>query len=305
MNAFYHEGEIAVQQRAGVYDRAQRMGQGIWSIMPPALQLFLLGLPMVVLGATDPRGKVWASVLFGTPGFLQPLSEHILDMAAFPDSADPLYERFARGSVFEIGLLAIDLSTRRRIRINGVAQGVERRHVLMETQQVYGNCRKHIQVRELEQVYDVSKQEVYRSSSLSAAQERWITSTDTFFIATAHPERGADASHRGGNPGFVHVPDASTLIFPDYAGNMMFQTLGNITTNPATGLLLIDFEQGHTLQLTGKAHIIWDERHVAAFPGAERLVVFSLEEVIEKRNAFPYRAYEVSYSPFNPLLDER
>ncbi len=67
----------------------------------------------------------------------------------------------------------------------------------------------------------------------------------------------------------------------------MFQTLGNLVVDPRAGLLFIDFEQGWTLQLTGKASIIWDEKIIASVAGAQRLLLFRF---VGKRNAtlFPY-----------------
>ena len=109
---------------------------------------------------------------------------------------------------------------------------------------------------------------VHDGLALTAKQQDWIQKADTFFVATAHPFRGADASHRGGQPGFVAVVDAQTLIWPDYSGNMMFNTLGNIVSNPKSGLLFLDFDTGRTLQLTGAAEIVWEPAEVARFAGA-------------------------------------
>ena len=120
------------------------------------------------------------------------------------------------------------------------------------------------------------------------------------FIASAHPDGGADVSHRGGNPGFVRVVDARTLILPDYAGNTMFQTLGNLQANPHTGLLLIDFVGGTTLQVAGTARIIWDAERTAGFVGAERLVEVTVADVVEITDAHPFRSDTVEYSSFNP-----
>ncbi len=113
---------------------------------------------------------------------------------------------------------------------------------------------------------------------------------DTFFIASAHPQRGADASHRGGRPGFVVVADGGRrLTFPDYSGNRMFQTLGNLTVNPRTGLLLLDWKTGSTLQLTGRAQIIRDAQTLRSWPGAERLVEVTVDAVREHDRAMPAR----------------
>lgn len=123
---------------------------------------------------------------------------------------------------------------------------------------------------------------------LLAEQAQWVSTADTFFIASVHPEGGADASHRGGDKGFVHVESATQFVWPDYAGNMMFNTLGNIAANPRAGLLFLDFTGHRTLQLTGQADIVWDKAHIARYVGAERLVVFNVEVVLETRHVWPF-----------------
>jgi predicted pyridoxine 5'-phosphate oxidase superfamily flavin-nucleotide-binding protein len=131
-------------------------------------------------------------------------------------------------------------------------------------------------------------------------QRRLVSGADTFFIASAHPEGGVDASHRGGNPGFVRFLGENALEFPDYSGNTMFNTLGNIAVNPRAGLLFLDFEGGGTLQLTGEARIIWEAGRAVRFAGAERVVEFLVQEAVETRGAVPLRWRFEGYSPFNP-----
>ena len=118
-----------------------------------------------------------------------------------------------------------------------------------------------------------------RSSALDARTRALVAGADTFFIATWHPGGGADASHRGGRPGFVRVLDDRTLEFPDYPGNNMFNTLGNLVGHPRAGLLFVDFERGDLLQLTGRAKIRWEpatavrrgrSRRSARLPAAAR-----------------------------------
>ena len=69
-------------------------------------------------------------------------------------------------------------------------------------------------------------------------------------------ERSMNASHRGGPPGFVEVVDDRTLRIPDYVGNSMLNTLGNLTVNPHAGLVVLDFGPNRTLQLTRRAEIL-------------------------------------------------
>ena len=77
-------------------------------------------------------------------------------------------------------------------------------------------------------------------------------------------------------------------------------TLGNIAANPRADLLFLDFETGSTLQLTGEAEIIWDEAQIAQHEGAERLVSYRIEQVVEMENLLPLRWQFEGYSPFNP-----
>ncbi len=145
----------------------------------------------------------------------------------------------------------------------------------MRTEQVYFNCPKYIQSRHLttvpqEQAPPQKSSRIYHLSPQPSSVAS--TTADTFFIASAHTQRGADASHRGGLPGFIQVLDARHFAFPDYAGNTMFQTLGNLVTDPRAGLLFIDFENGNVLQLTGRARVIWKEERRDLFAGVERLI---------------------------------
>ena len=301
MSAKYHPGEIEVQERAGVRSMAERVGNSIHPTIPPAAREFLEEQPMVVVGSVSAGGRVWASLLIGEPGFVRVIDERTVRIAAKPSPGDPLAEAL-EGAGTKVGVVAIDLATRRRLRLNGEA---ERRPegIYMRARQVYANCPKYIQAREpkiggaepgLQDGYPL------RSRGLTDEQRRLIFDADTFFIASAHPESGADVSHRGGNPGFVRFLDENALEFPDYSGNTMFNTLGNIAVNPNTGLLFLDFEGGGTLQLTGEARIVWDAGRTARFAGAERVVEFRIQEAVETRGAFPLRWRFEDYSPFNP-----
>ncbi len=296
----YHAGELAVQARAGVQAEARSLGQAIGAIVAPTAQKFLQSQQLAIASTVDNDGRVWASLLTGQPGFVETIDERTVQIKALPIATDPLNQNLLLRN--QIGLLIIDLATRRRLRINGEVIAYEDEGLLFHTDQSYFNCPKYIQSRSIER--DVSHSSVQpvvqRFEALTQTQQHWITQTDTFFIASFHPESGADASHRGGYPGFVQVFDANTLMFPDYSGNNMFNTLGNLLVNPNVGLLLIDFKQGHTLQLTGKAQIIWEDERLTKFAGAERLVEFHIERVIETANATQLRWKFGDYSFANP-----
>jgi predicted pyridoxine 5'-phosphate oxidase superfamily flavin-nucleotide-binding protein len=255
---------------------------------------------MAIIGMGDAGGRQWASLLTGQPGFMQIVSDQTVRIDALPVVGDPLAESLVAGG--QVGMIVIDFATRRRMRLNGRIEGQADGTLHLHTQQVYANCPKYIQARRWELVTDEPDEEAKarRSRSLTERQRHWIREADTFFIASRHQDGGMDASHRGGNPGFVHVVNRSRLAWPDYSGNSMFQTVGNIAIDPHAGLLFMDFEGSGTLQLTGTARIVWDRDRAAAFPGAERLVEFEIDEVVELTDASPLLWRLIEYSPFNP-----
>src|SRR5262249_5180350 len=148
--------------------------------------------------------------------------------------------------------------------------------IFLHLAEAYPNCPKYIRPRHLlvrEPGRDDLPGPPLRSSSLSPSQRGWIRRADTFFIASFHPRGGADASHRGGTPGFVRANADGSLEFPDYAGNNMFNTLGNIVEQPRAGLLFLDFDSGDALQLTGEASLDGSGEAVRSHAGAAKLVV--------------------------------
>lgn len=298
-SSIYHSGELAVQAHAGVQVEAERLGKFIGSSIPPAVQDFLGSQPMAIASTVGKDSQVWASLLTGESGFVQAISEQTVQINTTPIPGDPLRENLLQQD--NIGILVIDLATRRRVRINGKAEINPHGSIYVYTTQVYFNCPKYIQLRQLDTDTKVQTlSAIKHSKTLTSLQQQWIAHTDTFFIASYHPQGGADASHRGGYPGFVRVVNHSKIVFPDYAGNNMFNTLGNIATNPQTGLLFIDFESGSTLQLTGKASIIWEQEQMAEFAGAERLIEFEIDQVLFLTDASPLHWRFGEYSPDNP-----
>jgi len=299
MTSIYHAGELAVQAQAGVQTEAARLTKIIGANISSTARDFLQAQRLAIASTVD-RDGIWASLLTGKPGFVEVVAEQRVQIQTTAVPSDPLPENLSIHD--DIGILVIDLATRRRLRINGKAELKPNGYIDVRTQQVYFNCPKYIQVRNLKANSDRQEAvpEVQYHAALTPAQQQWIAQADTFFIASFYPQSGADVSHRGGYPGFVQVLNATELVFPDYAGNNIFNTLGNIFQYPQIGLLLLDFVRGRTLQLTGTANIIWDTNRIAQFLGAERLVEFQIDRVLETTNATTLRWEFGEYSPYNP-----
>lgn len=299
MSSIYHPGELKVQELAGVSETAEAMSRMVQPYISYQFIDFIQTQPMVICSSADSAGMVWGSFLDGQPGFMRVVDEQTLVINAFPDDGDPLRKNIQESH--ELGLLVIDFSTRRRLRLNGSAE-IGRDGITMRTRQVYANCPKYIQSRRYETDPNTSlpPRVLRQATSLSGEQQQFIRRADTFFLGSFHPLGGADCSHRGGYPGFVQVIDASSLAWPDYNGNSMFNSLGNIVEHPNAGLLFIDFEHGGTLQISGRASIAWEEERALQFPGAERIIEFTIFKVIETENATALRWRFTEYSQDNP-----
>ena len=300
MKSKFHSGEIEVQTRAGVRDLAQRVSRVISPTLPTNAQYFLEIQSMVVVGSLDSNNRLQVSVLTGKLGFIQALDESTIRIDAMPFDDDPLIENLRKKN--EIGLLAIDLANRNRLKVKGEAQ-LKSSTIHVTTKRAYAQCPKYIQAREVGSISSEirAKQTIQRSENMGNDLQKFIAVADTFFIATYHQESGIDVSHRGGNPGFIKVLNQNKIVFPDYSGNSMFNTLGNISVNPGTSLLFIDFQNGSTIQLTGEANIIWDDDRVEEFAGAERIIEFEISGVEYTLGAVPPKWRFYDYSPFNPV----
>lgn len=292
----YHEGELAVQARAGVGADGLGAQEMYRPAMASGVQHFLAAQQVAAVATLDKDGRPWASLRTGQPGFLHALDEHTLEIGGYGHADDPLLANLAKPG--PAGVLAINLAARQRIRLNGEAR-MDGGRVVVRLNQVYGNCPQYIQAREVHGERELELKESRRAERLDDRLRRWLESADTFFLATAHLESGVDASHRGGKPGFVRVENEKRLLFADYAGNNMFNSLGNIASYPRAGLLFPDFKSGATLQITGAANIIWEGPQIAQFPAARRLVSIDVEEIVELS---PGMLLEFEFKGYSPYL---
>src|SRR5947209_7847171 len=106
----------------------------------------------------------------------------------------------------------------------------------------------------------------------------FIERADMFFLATADAEGRPQCSYKGGDPGFVRVLDEHTIAFPNYDGNGMFMSLGNLARNPQVGLLFVDFQNQWRLRLNGVASIEQHDPLRAAYPEAQLVVRVNVSE---------------------------
>ena len=280
----FHEGEIEVQERLGTRERVAAFGPRM--IRPTLIDQhreFYAQLPFLVLGSLDDDDRPWASIVTGQPGFLSTPDDVTLDVAALPILGDPLAENLKVDA--DIGVVGLQLETRRRNRMSGRITALREDGFSIGVQQSFGNCPQYIQTRAVSQI-DRSQPKVSKSDRFDSVTEQKLINADTLFIATGFrndPEasnQGADASHRGGKPGFIRVERSQSIVFPDFKGNNIYNTIGNLAVNPRAGILVPDFQTGDLVSMTGKVEMIWSGPMVDAFEGAQRLIRFNAEEVI-------------------------
>ncbi len=285
-NGPFHAGELELQRRAGAGANARDLGRSIRAEIPAGAARFLADQRLAVASSLDREGRVWASLLSGPAGFVTVVDPRLLHLAARPVEGDPLAEDLTVRP--ELGLFVLDPATRRRLRFNGRGL-LAPEGIFLHVDQAYGNCPKYIQRREPEPDVPPQPGPAHLSDKLDPQQRERITRADTLFLASFHPEGGADASHRGGFPGFVRVPSPCRIEFDDYPGNGMFNTLGNLAVYPSAGVLVPDFKNGDLLLLTGRADVRPDFS-----------VAIDIEEVRQIPGGSPLRFRFVEYSPANP-----
>jgi uncharacterized protein len=309
MHSPFHEGELEVQLLAGESQMAERNGAIIADRIIGGARPFLQQQSMAVFGSRDREDNLWCSIVFGNPGFMRSEDGYAVDLdlsQVAVQGKDPLWASIEVNSA--VGMLAIDLATRRRIRVNGLLSRPRENSLRLSVQESYPNCPKYITRRQLRTVtteFSASLPDT-TGATLGPDQQGTLTRADVLFVATAHPTGGADASHRGGAPGFIEVLDDRTLRIPDYSGNSMFNTLGNLRVNARAGIVVPDFERGRTLQLTGTAETLWNQDDPAdSTGGTHRFLAFRITHWLELPLPAGVQTEFLDYSPFNPTRTSR
>jgi uncharacterized protein len=165
--------------------------------------------------------------------------------------------------------------------------------------------------RRLQDQYDTRRladrldEKFLREPVIGSDDRAFIERMDMFFLATADAEGRPQCSYKGGEPGFVRVLDERTVAFPNYDGNGMYLSMGNLAVNPHVGLLFIDFVSARPsrLRLNGVASI--DERDplLDSYPEAQFVVRVEATEVFPNCPRYIHRFALVERSRFVPHAD--
>ena len=173
----------------------------------------------------------------------------------------------------------------------------------MTDQAMYHEGMRTLQdARETRPLADRLEQVTVRSG-FTAEDRAFISSRPMMFVATADAQGNPDCSYKGGLPGFVRVIDDRTLAFPDYDGNGMYRSWGNVLVNPAVGLLFVDFETPRRLRVNGTATVSADDPLLTEFPGSVSIVRVTASRIFPNCSRYIHKMALVEYSVYAPRPD--
>ncbi|EMD88668.1 hypothetical protein COCC4DRAFT_195595 [Bipolaris maydis ATCC 48331] len=287
--------------------------------------------PLLAFGTLDAQDRPWVTLWGGSPGFTETIGGGAVGTFTLVDGKhDPVVQALVAGSKgFEkpreredaklVAGLAIDLMTRKRVKtagrlvgcmvreIEGKAESddapAEPRHMIQAVtmiEQSLGNCPKYINQYEIHPAL-VSSKLVAEGPSLSDEGRALISASDMFFLSSSTSD-DMDVNHRGGPPGFVRIISPSEIVYPEYSGNRLYQSLGNLQLNPKIGLAFPNYATGDMLYITGRTQILAGKDAADILPGSNLTVKITIQDSRFVSAGLPFRGNRKTQSPYNPRV---
>ena len=245
MDSIFHNGQLAVQKITGEEAIAKGRIHMIKDAIHPRSVSFIEHQILAFLGSEDSNGALWLSLLIGERGFISipSVQEITIDLSKVISTKEDIFFKNITTNP-TVGLLFHEAQRRARYRAWGIARR-ENDQLHFAIKMGYPSCPKHIQreVIELPKSTEVETTKYQKGTLLGEFAHEWIRNAHTFFITTQTKKGDIESSHRGGNPGFIEILDNGLLRVPDYLGNSIYSTLGNIYENPKAALLFVDYKK--------------------------------------------------------------
>lgn len=164
------------------------------------------------------------------------------------------------------------------------------------------------QHRELQDAFGTRKladriEEIACVTEFDDETKAFIEAQDMFFLASVDHNGRPTVSYKGGDVGLVKVIDSRTLVFPNYDGNGMYMSVGNISQNSEVGLLFISFERPHRIRVQGTATVSREDPLLEQFPGADMLVRVKLSEMWQNCPRYIHRYQKLETSRYVPQAE--
>lgn len=335
----WHEGEKAIHKRAHLNFREDNPTS---PFLTPWAAYQVSRWPLMAIGTLDENDRPWCTVWgTGEPPLSQQVAQSVIAIKSNVDATfDPVVEAIWKGKddgeiVREEGKgrlvsgLSINLEERGRVKLAGrliagaltADEGSKRQgnegksgsiQLVAKIDQSLGNCPKYLNKKI---ITSSTPEPVLLSDSPHLTQQalNLIERADMFFVASAHEHEDMDANHRGGPQGFIRVEqpqdpeEASTLVWPEYSGNNLYQTLGNLEATPRAGLVIPDFETGDVLYLTGNTKTLVGAEASRVIAKSNLAVSVKITAARLVQNGLPFRGTPVDdatkgRSPYNPRV---
>ncbi|KAK7185762.1 oxidoreductase [Paraphaeosphaeria sporulosa] len=325
----FHDGETKMHELLHV----PHLENPTSTTLTPQAAFRLQQAPLLAIGTLDSQERPWTSLWGGNHGFSEMLGGGIIGTRTLVDAAhDPVVNalvghapkgEMVPGKEKMLAGLTIDLMERKRVKIfgraiagcvNEVKVEVEDDHaksagvpewqdqvqLITKIEQSLGNCPKYLNAYEIRPAL-VSPTLMSQSETLSEEAKALILKSDMFFLTTSVPE-DMDTNHRGGPPGFVRILSDTEIVYPEYSGNRLYQSLGNLLINPKIGVTFPAYDTGDVVYITGTAKVIVGADAAALLPGSNLAVRIKIEEARHVKEGLPLRGTRKIPSPYNPLV---
>ncbi|TQN69128.1 hypothetical protein CSHISOI_06335 [Colletotrichum shisoi] len=324
----FHAGELALHNLLKVPRQSNPTAAGL----PPSYGARIAASPLLAFGTLDRHNRPWTTLWGGEAGGVaRPIAEDVLSVRSRVDVVDdPVLsalwdvdeepgEGVKDGEVVQPGLrgdggrlvagLGIDLRTRDRVKfagrlVAGAVNGGEVQ-VAVKVEESLGNCPKYLNKKDVEARASIEKGRVERGLPLDEGALGLVERADMVFLTSGH-EESMDTNHRGGPRGFVRVARNDVggveIVYPEFSGNRLYQTLGNLKVNPLIGIAIPDFETSDVLYLTGSASILFGRDAAAHLPHTKLAVKITVAAAVFVESGLPFVGTPLEASPYNPPL---
>ncbi|KAK5113385.1 hypothetical protein LTR62_003485 [Meristemomyces frigidus] len=329
----WHEGEQIMHEAMGTSEFSNPTIPAV----SPQLTSHLKVAPTIAIGTLDKQGRPWTTLWGGEKGFGQVLTDGIVAMkTAVTGKHDPVIEllvgnkatgeiKLEEGKGRMVSGLTIDLMTRKRVKmfgrmiagtlteredeITGNQDAVVEIQLVMTIEQSLANCPKYLNGRRITPTF-ARPRLIYDAPELRQDAKDLLNKADMFFMTTVSQNEDMDTNHRGGPAGFVRVfsdgtgKEPAAIYWPEYSGNKLYQSLGNMTVNPVCGICIPDFDTGNMLYLTGTTKISMKEDASAILPKTNLCVKVTITSARFVTAALPFRGNleATDPSPYNPQI---
>ncbi|KAH0559164.1 hypothetical protein GP486_004302 [Trichoglossum hirsutum] len=319
----WHPGEQTLHRLLQVPEHANPTSP---FLTPRAGQILTIS-PLLALGTLDQNNNPWTTVWGGESGFSRPTGQSVITVRTLVDRAfDPVVEALSgkgegiakvakEGEGMMVGGLGIFLERRIRVKLFGrtIAGTVKRTEVgkgemelFVRIEQSLGNCPKYLNSKK---IYPALPDPKLVSDSLPLPQKALdlVAKADLFFISSSNHLSDMDTNHRGGPPGFVRsitnsLEDGTVFVYPEYSGNQLYQTLGNLQTTPRAGIVFPDFDTGDVLYVTGTTEILMGKNADKLLPRSNLAVKVTVTAARFVEKGLAFRGELGERSPYNPPI---